>query len=178
MGRLTVFKYGYLYSAFSFPIIALTQTSVFFWYRCLFYPSHGRWTLMVLLGVLVARIIPAVIVEIGFPGFSIDHWFTGGPKTDWNATYFLFCLATAIIELAACCTAEGISPGMKATALTSVLMLPRHWATSLQLLPTTSTLDTAPRHISKEHHQALFEHIVRIIDPELQPEHHPLFTVQ
>ena len=91
-------KYVYIYSAFTFPVIALSQASILFFYRRLFFPSHMRYTTIVLLGIVAAWLIAAMVIEIGYPGHTIDFYFPGSSTVTFNVTYLSFWLAMNIIE--------------------------------------------------------------------------------
>ncbi|KAL8838545.1 MAG: hypothetical protein Q9170_002087 [Blastenia crenularia] len=94
----TYLRYVYIYSAFTFPIVALAQASLLFLYRHLFYPTHMRYTTMILVGVIVGWLIAASTIEIGYPGHTIGAYFPGSAETKFHVHYLSFWLAMAIIE--------------------------------------------------------------------------------
>ena len=53
---------------------------------------------MVLVGVVASWLIAALVIEIGYPGNTIDHFFPGSSKTVFNVNYLSFWLAMNIIE--------------------------------------------------------------------------------
>lgn len=94
----TYLRYVYVYSAFTFPIVAFAQASLLFLYRRVFYPTHMRYTTMVLVGIIFAWLVAASTIEIGYPGHTIGAYFPGGAETVFHVTYLSFWLAMAIIE--------------------------------------------------------------------------------
>ncbi|KAL8803736.1 MAG: hypothetical protein Q9182_003011 [Xanthomendoza sp. 2 TL-2023] len=94
----TYLRYVYIYSAFTFPIVALAQASLLFLYRRVFFPSHLRYTSMILVGIITAWLIAASTIEIGYPGHTIGNYFPGSAETKFNIDYLSFWLAMAIIE--------------------------------------------------------------------------------
>ena len=96
--QLTQLQYVYIYSVFYFPVIALALASVLFLYRRIFYPSHIRYTSLVLAAVCFAWCTAALVIEIGFPGHKIAYFFPGASTTTFNVTYLTFWLAMGIIE--------------------------------------------------------------------------------
>ncbi|KAL8811927.1 MAG: hypothetical protein Q9200_001425 [Gallowayella weberi] len=94
----TYLKYVYIYSAFTFPIVAFAQASLLFLYRRLFFPSHLRYTSMILVGVIAGWLIAASTIEIGYPGHTIGEYFPGSAETKFNIDYLSFWLTMAIIE--------------------------------------------------------------------------------
>jgi glucan phosphoethanolaminetransferase (alkaline phosphatase superfamily) len=79
-------------------VIALALASVLFLYRHIFYPSHIRYTSLVLAAVCFAWCTAALVIEIGFPGHTIAYFFPGASTTTFNVTYLTFWLAMGIIE--------------------------------------------------------------------------------
>ncbi|KAG7007334.1 hypothetical protein G7Y79_00010g028350 [Physcia stellaris] len=90
--------YVYIYSAFTFPIVGLAQMSLLFLYRRLFYPSHLRYTTMILVGIVMSWLIAASTIEIGYPGHTIGAYFPGSAETYFDIDYLSFWLAMALIE--------------------------------------------------------------------------------
>ena len=83
---------------FYFPIIALALASVLFLYRHIFYPSHIRYTSLVLAAVCFSWCTAALVIEIGYPSHTIGYFFPGGPETTFHVTYLSFWLAMGILE--------------------------------------------------------------------------------
>ncbi|KAL8712697.1 MAG: hypothetical protein Q9220_003229 [cf. Caloplaca sp. 1 TL-2023] len=85
-------------AAFTFPIVALAQMSILFLYRRVFYPSHLRYTTIILVGIIAGWLIAASTIEIGYPGHTIGDYFPGSAETHFHVHYLSFWLAMAIIE--------------------------------------------------------------------------------
>lgn len=79
-------------------MVALVQISLLLFYRHVFYPSHLRYTTLVVIAVSVAFLIIALIIEIGYPGHTIAYFFPGSATTTMNLIYLPWWLAMALIE--------------------------------------------------------------------------------
>ncbi|KAL6720169.1 hypothetical protein ACLMJK_002090 [Lecanora helva] len=91
-------KYVYIYSIFYFVVVGLAQASILLFYRHIFYPTHLRYTSIILLAICAAWCITALIIEIGYPGHPISYFFPGSSTLTLNVTYLPFWLAMALIE--------------------------------------------------------------------------------
>lgn len=79
-------------------MVALVQISLLIFYRHVFYPSHLRYTTLVLVAVSVAYLIIALVIEIGYPGHTIAYFFSGSATTTMNIVYLPWWLAMGLIE--------------------------------------------------------------------------------
>lgn len=55
--------------------------SLLFLYRRVFYPTHMRYTTLVLVGIVFAWLVASSTIEIGYPGHTIGAYFPGGAET-------------------------------------------------------------------------------------------------
>ncbi|KAI4266745.1 MAG: hypothetical protein L6R38_008568 [Xanthoria sp. 2 TBL-2021] len=88
----------YVYSIFYFVVIGLVELSILLLYRHIFYPTHLRHTSIVLAVVCIAWLIAALVIEIGYPGHTIEAYFPGSSGVVFNVKYLPFWLAVALIE--------------------------------------------------------------------------------
>lgn len=95
----TYLKYIYVYSVFYWTIIPLVEVSILIFYRRVFFPSSFRWISAILIAICTGWFIAGIIIEIGYPGYSIDYWFPGSAHTHWNLDYLKFWLVMGIIEV-------------------------------------------------------------------------------
>lgn len=87
-----------MYSVFYFVVIALVEVSILLLYRHVFYPTHLRYTSIILAAICAAWLIAALVIEIGYPGHPISLYFPGSSSVVFNVTYLPFWLAMSIIE--------------------------------------------------------------------------------
>lgn len=57
-----------------------------------------RYTTIALLGIVASWLIAAMVIEIGYPGNTIDFYFPGSSTVTFNVNYLSFWLAMNIIE--------------------------------------------------------------------------------
>ncbi|KAL8669457.1 MAG: hypothetical protein Q9168_005953 [Polycauliona sp. 1 TL-2023] len=88
----------YVYSIFYFVVIGLVELSILLLYRHVFYPTHLRHTSIVLAVICFSWLVAALVIEIGYPGHTIEAYFPGGSTVVFNVKYLSFWLAMAIIE--------------------------------------------------------------------------------
>lgn len=79
-------------------MIGLVELSILLLYRHVFCPSHLRYTSLILAGVCGGWLVAALVIEIGYPGHTIEAYFPGSSGIVFNVTYLPFWLAMAIIE--------------------------------------------------------------------------------
>ncbi|KAL8842385.1 MAG: hypothetical protein Q9176_002774 [Flavoplaca citrina] len=88
----------YVYSIFYFVIVAFVELSILLFYRHVFHPTHMRYTSNVLVGICVAWLIAALVIEIGYPGHTIEAYFPGSSSVVFDVEYLSFWLAMGITE--------------------------------------------------------------------------------
>ena len=74
------------------------ELSILLLYRHLFHPTHLRYTSNVLVGICVAWLIAALVIEIGYPGHTIEAYFPGSSDVVFKVEYLSFWLAMGITE--------------------------------------------------------------------------------
>ncbi|KAL9022134.1 MAG: hypothetical protein Q9180_008576 [Flavoplaca navasiana] len=94
----TYLRLVYVYSIFYFVIIAFVELSILLFYRQIFHPTHMRYTSNVLVGICVAWLIAALVIEIGYPGHTIEEYFPGSSSVVFDVEYLSFWLAMGITE--------------------------------------------------------------------------------